>query len=358
MGCTMWRMKVAHNIYIHVPFCMSKCRYCAFFSRACANPDWTAYTNGILSEIEHWGRMLGRVPVLTVFFGGGTPSLMPIWAFEKIISKIYQCFDVATNAEITIEANPGTIDEIKMHDFQSNGVNRISIGVQSLVDEKLNYLGRKHTATDAIDTIKTAQRLGLRVSADFIYGLPNETVGDVIETCKQINSLGLMHCSMYELTIEPTTPIGRENPKMPTNEEMADMYIAIGDTLNLPRYEVSNYATAGQECLHNLNIWDGAPYIGIGRGGAGRVYHNGVWYEQMGANERFVPIDNKTRALEQVIMGLRTTRGVQLTDGIKDVINMDTVNKNSNLISIHDNRISVSDAGMLVLDDVLVKILR
>ena len=354
----MSRMNPSHNIYIHVPFCASKCRYCAFFSRACANPDWITYTNGVLAEIEHWERVLGRVSVPTIFFGGGTPSLMPIWAFEKIISKIHQCFDVVADAEITIEANPGTIDEIKMRDFQSNGVNRISIGVQSLVDEKLNYLGRKHTVTDAIDTIKTAQRLGVRVSADFIYGLPNETVGDVIETCKQINSLGLMHCSMYELTIEPTTPIGRENPTMPTNDEMADMYTAIGDALCLPRYEVSNYATVGQECRHNLNIWDGAPYIGIGRGGAGRVYHNGIWYEQMGTDERFLPMDTKTRALEKVIMGLRTTRGAQLTEDIKDVINMDTVKTIPNLVQIQDNRISVTGAGMLVLDDVLVKILR
>lgn len=351
------RMKLAHNIYIHVPFCLSKCRYCAFFSHACTNPDWHTYTNGILTEIEYWGRMLGRTCVPTIFFGGGTPSLMPVRCFEKIISRIYQCFDVSVNAEITIEANPGTIDETKMRDFQSNGVNRISIGVQSLVDEKLKYLGRMHSVADAVAALQTAQKLNLRVSGDFIYGLPNESVADVIETCKQINSLGLTHCSLYELTIEPTTPLGREKPTMPTNEDMADMYIAIGDTLCLPRYEVSNYATAGQECRHNLNIWDGAPYIGIGRGAAGRIYHNGIWYEQMGANEQFSSIDNKTRALECVITGLRTTRGVELTDDVKDVINMDTVNKNPNLISIRNNRISVSDAGMLVLDDVLAKIL-
>lgn len=351
-------MKLAHNIYIHVPFCMSKCRYCAFFSHACANPDWDAYLDGILAEIEHWGHLLGRISVPTIFFGGGTPSLMPVKCFEKIISRIYQCFDVLPDAEITIEANPGTIDENKMRDFQSNSVNRISIGVQSLRDEKLKYLGRMHSAADAVATLQTAQKLNLRVSGDFIYGLPNESVADVIETCKQINSLGLTHCSLYELTIEPTTPLGRENPTMPTNEEMADMYTAIGDALRLPRYEVSNYAVPTQECRHNQNIWDGAPYIGIGRGAAGRIYHNGVWYEQMGANELFTPIDNKTRAVEQVIMGLRTIRGAQLTDDVKDVINMDTVNQNPHLINIHNNRISVSDAGMLVLDDILVKILR
>ena len=349
-------MNNPHNIYIHVPFCMSKCRYCAFFSHACANPDWATYTTGILNEIEHWSHTLGRISVPTIFFGGGTPSLMPIKYFEQIISKIYQSFDVAPDAEITIESNPGTIDEVKMSDFQHFGVNRISIGVQSLRDEKLKYLGRKHSVSDAVDTIKTAQRLNLRVSADFIYGLPGEGVSDIIWTCCQINSLGLRHCSMYELTVEPNTPIGRENPVMPTNEEMADMYNAISDTLFLPRYEVSNYATPDAHCMHNENIWDGAPYIGLGCGAAGRILHDGIWFEQMGAGQLFIPMDKKTRAIEKLITGLRTIRGTRLTDDVKDVINMDAVHNMSNLVQINDNRISVTRDGMLVLDDILVKI--
>lgn len=356
MFCTMQFMDNPHNIYIHVPFCMSKCRYCAFFSHACANPDWGAYTNKIISEIEHWARLLGRISVPTVFFGGGTPSLMPTRCFEQIISKIHQCFDVLYGAEITLESNPGTIDETRMREFQSFGVNRISIGVQSFSDEKLKYLGRRHSALDAIKTIQTAQKLGLRVSGDFIYGLPDETVSDVIHTCAQINDLDLQHCSMYELTIEPDTPIGRENPTMPTNDEMADMYNAIGDTLKLPRYEVSNYATPDKHCQHNENIWDGAPYIGLGRGAAGRVYHNSTWFEQLGDGQLFAPLDAKSRAIEKLITGLRTTRGTRLTDDVKGVINMDTVHQMPELIQVQDNRISVTRSGMLVLDDILVKI--
>ena len=351
-------MSKPHNIYVHVPFCMSKCRYCAFFSHACANPDWDTYTKGIIDEIEHWAQMLGRISVPTIFFGGGTPSLMPTKYFEQIISKIHQCFDVMANAEITIESNPGTIDVSKMRDFQSFGVNRISIGVQSLIDEKLKYLGRRHSVSDALETIKVAQKLDLRVSGDFIYGLPGETVSEVVWTCKQINGLGLKHCSMYELTIEPNTPIGREKPIMPTNDAMADMYNAIGDTLVLPRYEVSNYARPDAHCLHNENIWDGAPYIGLGRGAAGRILHNGTWFEQMGANEMFTSMDNRTRAIEKLITGLRTVRGTQLTDDVKDVINMDTVHTIPNLAQIDNNRISVTHAGMLLLDDILVQIVR
>lgn len=284
--------------------------------------------------------------------------MMPIKCFEKILAAIYEFFDVVDNAEITIEANPGTIDKIKMCDFQNLGVNRISIGVQSLDDDKLKYLGRCHSVIDAINTLQDAQNVGLRVSGDFIYGLPGDTVGEIIQTCKKINSFGLAHVSLYELTIEPTTPIGRDNPQMPTNDEMADMYNAIGDTLNLPRYEVSNYATPTEHCRHNENVWDGAPYIGIGRGAAGRVYHNGVWYEQMGANAKFDPLDISTRAVEKLIMGLRTVRGTYLTDDVKHVINMDTVQNMPHLVQIKDNRISVTGAGMLVLDDILVKIAR
>ena len=337
---------------------MSKCRYCAFFSEACLAPDWDTFTASILTEIENWAQKLGRLNVPTIFFGGGTPSLMPIKYFEQIITKIYKSFDVAPDVEITIEANPGTIDEIKMRDFQSNGVNRISIGIQSLNDDKLRYLGRRHDVSDAIQTIKTAQKLGLRTSGDFIYGLPNETTTDVIYTCRQINQLGLQHCSMYELTIEPNTPIGRENPTMPTNEEMANMYNAIDETLKLPRYEVSNYATPGQECRHNLNIWQGQPYIGIGRGAVGRIFHDGTWYEQMGANEKFTSIDVQSRAIEKVIMGLRTVRGIHLTEDIKQAINMDTVQSMPGLVKIQEGNLSVTREGMLVLDDILVKIIR
>lgn len=351
-------MNPAHNIYIHVPFCMSKCNYCAFFSHACANPDWDKYQDEIQNEIEHWGHVLGRVTIPTIFFGGGTPSLMPIKCFEKIIGKIHQCFNVQADAEITIESNPGTIDKIKMHDFKSNGMNRISIGIQSMDDERLKYLGRRHSVSDAIHTLITAQDMGLGVSGDFIYGLPGDTVTDIINTCKKINSLGLTHCSMYELTIEDGTPLARTNPVMPSNNEMAEMYLAIQNTLDLDRYEVSNYATPGNHCRHNENVWDGAPYIGIGRGAAGRIYYNNTWYEQRGNGAEFSPMTSDNRAIEKVITGMRTMRGTHLTDDVKRVINMDTILSMPEHIRISGNRIHATDAGIMVLDDMLAKIIR
>lgn len=348
----------AHNIYIHVPYCMSKCNYCAFFSRACSTPDWEEYANNICSEIDFWGQRLGRIDVPTIFFGGGTPSLMPVNVFEKIINTIRDNFNLDIGAEITLESNPGTLDKEKLNDFKYAGMNRLSIGVQSLDDEKLRFLGRRHTVQDALDLIGVAQKMGLRVSADFIYGLPGDTEKSVIEMCGQINQIGLNHLSMYELTIEENTPFGKMNLDMPANTEMAQMYIAIGAHIALPRYEVSNYCTPGHECRHNMNVWGGAPYIGIGVGAAGRIYVNNQWYDQLGNGARFEKISDDVRATEKIITGLRTVRGCQLTDDVKSVIDIEWMSNHPMLLNIHNNCISATNQGMLVLDDVILNLIR
>ncbi|MCM1293995.1 MAG: radical SAM family heme chaperone HemW [Muribaculaceae bacterium] len=350
-------MTVPHNIYIHVPFCVSKCNYCAFFSHAVTAPDWDTYADGITAEINTWGARLGHIDVPTVFFGGGTPSLMPIGAFEEIMNALHTNFNVLDDAEITLESNPGTLDALRLHEFISGGINRLSVGIQSLDDERLRFLGRRHSAHDAIQLLDTAMSNNIRVSGDFIYGLPGDTVHDVIETCKQINSLGLRHCSMYELTIEENTPFGKMRLHMPSNDEMADMYCAISDTLHIPRYEVSNYATPGNACRHNQNVWDGAPYIGIGRGAAGRIYMNNTWYEQRGANAEFSPMTTRDRAVEKIITGMRTTRGVKLTPDVLDIINMDFVKSHPELITINDGRIAVTNSGLLILDDLVIQLI-
>lgn len=352
-------MVVPHNIYIHVPYCISKCNYCAFFSRACATPNWELYENNIIEEIKYWAQKLGKISVPTIFFGGGTPSLMPTKTFDKIISTINSALSINNDCEITLEANPGTINEDKLSEFINAGANRLSIGVQSLNDEKLKFLGRRHDTKTALNIISIAQKKNIRLSADFIYGLPNETVEDVIQTCKDINSLALAHCSMYELTIEQDTPFGRMNLKMPSNEEMADMYSAISEYLKLPRYEVSNYAAIGEECKHNLNIWDGAPYIGIGQGAAGRIFIDNQWYEQLGNNEKFEKLSNTARAEERVITGLRQTRGVYLDSDVEKIINMQYVLRNPDLLQkTPDNRISATEKGMLILDDLILNLMR
>jgi oxygen-independent coproporphyrinogen-3 oxidase len=337
---------------------MSKCNYCAFFSRACAAPDWRKYTDDILSEIDFWAEKLGRIDVPTIFFGGGTPSLMPTANFSEIMERMRCRFNIAPNAEITIESNPGTLDATRLDEFIAAGVNRLSIGVQSLDDNELLFLGRRHNVADALRLIDAAKSRDIHVSADFIYGLPGHNATKVKALCRNINKIGLSHCSMYELTIEPNTPFGKMNLDMPSNAEMADMYNAIDETLNLSRYEVSNYATPGFECRHNQNIWDGDAYIGIGTGAAGRVFLDGVWYEQLGAGARFEPITTQSRAVEKIITGLRTTRGLLLAPDIKNAINMEYINQNQELLEIADGRIRATKRGMLILDELVLNLVK
>lgn len=346
-----------HNLYFHIPFCAAKCNYCAFYSKACKNPDWDKYLNEILSEIEFWHKKIGQIEIPTIFFGGGTPSLMPEKTLETIISKISEKFLILPNCEISLESNPGTIDKNKLSDFKSIGINRLSVGVQSLDDETLKFLGRIHNTNQAIDLLNNAKKLGLNISADFMYGLPNQSVTDVKNFCKKINELGLNHCSMYELSIEPNTPFSKMNLQMPDNETMAQMYESIDKTLDLPRYEVSNYANPGFECKHNQNIWDGEPYIGFGRGAAGRPFINGTWYEQMGNSEKFEPLSSRERAVEKIITGMRTIRGVKITDDIDKILNAEFIKSNPDLLVIENDRIKTTKKGLLILDEILLDLI-
>ena len=351
-------MNRQHNIYIHVPFCVQKCKYCAFFSRACAAPDWDAWATRIIAEIEYFAEKLGRISVPTVFFGGGTPSLMPTKKFTEILDATHKNFDITPDAEITIEANPGTLDEQRLSEFCAAGINRMSIGVQSFDDKKLKFLGRIHTANDARALIDAGLGRGIRVSTDFIYGLPGENADDVIKTCNEINKIGITHCSMYELTIEPNTPFGKMKLNMPTNETMAEMYIAIQNNLKLPRYEVSNYAAPGDECRHNQNVWDGDAYIGIGDGAAGRVFLDGAWYEELGGGKMFQAMTDEARAVERVITGMRTMRGVCIDATVEKILNLEFAKSHPDMLMFSGNRIRATDAGILVLDDLIEKLVR
>lgn len=348
-------MNVPHNIYIHVPFCISKCNYCAFFSRAIA-PDWDTYANNICTEIDYWANTLGHIKIPTIFFGGGTPSLMPTKTFQKIMQHLNSKFDLSNCIEVTLESNPGTITNEKLNEFIANGVTRLSIGVQSFDDNELQFLGRRHDAKTAIDLIEYAQNTDIRVSADFIYGLPGHTIKNIIKLCKQINNIGLQHASLYELTIEPNTPFGRMHLDMPTNNDMADMYMAINDNLNLPRYEVSNYAARGHECIHNQNVWDGDAYIGLGMGAAGRIFMNNSWFEEYGGDIKCTPISNAIRATERIITGLRTMHGVKMDDAVKNIIDIDFINSHNDLVQIHNNRLIATNTGILILDDLILHI--
>ena len=282
--------------------------------------------------------------------------MMPCNIFARIMESLYKNFNILPDAEITIEANPGTIEDARLREFINFGANRVSIGVQSFDDARLKFLGRIHSADDARRLLDSALESRVRVSGDFIYGLPGDTADYVKKLCTEINNTGIKHCSMYELTIEPNTPFGKMNLTMPDNEQMADMYTAIQENLNLPRYEVSNYAAPGQECRHNQNVWDGAPYIGIGEGAAGRIFLDGKWFEEMGCGVKFEPISLRERAIERVITGMRTMRGVLVDDDVKKIINIVFAKSNPDMLRFDGNRLSATDNGILVLDDLIPKL--
>lgn len=347
-----------HNIYIHVPYCKSKCKYCAFFSRPCESPDWESFTKDICNEIFYWGNRLGHVCVPTVFFGGGTPSLVPQRHLEKILGTINKNFTIENDAEITLESNPATLDKNKLMDLKSLGINRLSVGAQRFNDSELLFLGRMHTCSDTLQLIKNAQKIDLNLSADFIYGIPNDTAKTVKKLCTEINNLGLQHCSLYELTIEKNTPLAEMNLDMPNNEEMATMYQTITEFLSLPRYEISSYAHKNHECTHNKNIWSGKPYIGIGQGAAGRILINDTWFEQQGANEVFEALTENQRATEKLLTGLRTIYGCQLTQDVKNVIDIDWIKNNPEYIKISNNRICATEHGFLILDNLITNVVK
>lgn len=300
--------------------------------------------------------------VPTIFFGGGTPSIMPVDIFKKIMAATRIRFDVAPNAEITLESNPGTLDASRLREFMAAGVNRLSIGVQSLDDGILKFLGRAHSAADARKLVRAAGDLGLRTSCDFIYGLPGQTVADVRKMCRDILDLGISHASLYELSIEPGTPFAAQKIKVPSNETCAEMYHAIREELapGLHRYEVSNYAAPGEECRHNQNIWAGEPYIGIGPAAAGRVLMDGKWYETINDKNDGLKteiMDNRDRAVEKIITGLRTAAGVKLTDDVRKVIDWDFINGNPGYFLINEDTLCVAPDKLIFLDGLLIKII-
>ncbi|MCL2331223.1 MAG: radical SAM family heme chaperone HemW [Proteobacteria bacterium] len=376
-------MIAPHNLYLHVPYCSSKCNYCAFYSVAC-NPDWAAFAAAAIRDIKYWGAQLKHCAAPTVFFGGGTPSLMPTEIFAQIMDAVRESFAVAANAEITLESNPGTLDPpslrygaasaTRLREFIAHGVNRLSVGVQSLDDTVLKFLGRGHNARAARDLIGAAHDAGIRVSGDFIYALPGQTVQDAEKMCRDILELGLRHVSLYELSIEPGTPFAAQNlqTQIPDNGTVAEMYQVIGEILapSLSRYEISNYAAPGHECRHNANIWAGQPYVGIGPSACGRVLIDGVWYEQaepkntkewlertpVGANN-YLPLQSNTRATEIIMTGLRTMRGVVITPEIREVINWDFVQKNPDYFIPTNDSLCMTQNGILILDNLLVDLI-
>jgi len=271
------------SIYIHWPFCLSLCPYCDFNSHVSSSIDHNTWLEAYKKELAHFSDRIAARPVRSIFFGGGTPSLMEPTTVLELISAISDIAIVDKHTEITLEANPTSYESEKFKEFKAAGINRVSIGVQSLRNERLKSLGRKHSSQNALEAIKSAAKLFDKYSFDLMYATQNQRLEEWQDELKEALEFAGGHISLYQLTIEKGTPFFKlYNEKkliLPSNDEAADMYEWTNEYLQqnqYKRYEISNYAISGHECLHNLCYWNYDEYIGIGPGAHSRLHNRSL----------------------------------------------------------------------------------
>ena len=273
------------GLYVHVPFCKTKCPYCDFNTYQGIENLMEPFLPALTTEVECWGETLDHPAVKSVFFGGGTPSYLPPGYIEKILASIQESFKVDPAAEITIEANPGDLDEAACAGILAQGVNRLSIGVQSLDNGLLNLLGRRHQASEAVQAFEAARQAGFdNVNLDLMYGLPNQSMDQWRQTLDALAELAPEHISLYALTLEEGTPMHRwaEEGKIPEPDPdlAADMYLYARESLasaGYHHYEISNWSLPGWACEHNVVYWENGPYLGVGPGAHSRLGDYRFW---------------------------------------------------------------------------------
>ncbi len=264
------------SLYVHIPWCVRKCPYCDFNSHATPNaiPE-ELYVSTVLRDLEEQTLKPQDRPLTSIFFGGGTPSLFTPQAIEKILLGIRNHFCFAEDIEITLEANPGTVDEERFSGFRQAGINRLSIGVQSLQNEKLQTLGRIHNRDYALRAIEAAHKAGFtNFNVDLMHGLPGQSVEEALNDLRDAIACNPPHLSWYQLTIEPNTLFHHQPPTLPPDDtlwEIQEQGKLILQQAGLRQYEISAYAKPGHLCRHNINYWEFGDYVGIGAGAHGKI---------------------------------------------------------------------------------------
>jgi putative oxygen-independent coproporphyrinogen III oxidase len=320
-------------VYIHWPFCRSKCPYCDFNSHVRERVDAARWTQGLLADLEHHAELVPGREVGSVFFGGGTPSLMPPETVAALLDRVRACWTVTSDIEVTLEANPNSAEAARFRAFAAAGVNRLSLGVQALDPMALHLLGRAHNRGEAIAAIEHARDSFARFSFDLIYARPGQSLAAWRQELDEALTLVGDHLSVYQLTVEAGTAFAtmkrRGELVVPAEEDAAALFETTQDRLaarGLPAYEISNHARPGAECRHNLAYWRYQDYVGIGPGAHGRLTIDDVKYatrqarmperwlavvEKRGTGtEEMGPIDRNSAVEEMLMMGLRLTEGV------------------------------------------------
>lgn len=363
------------SLYLHIPFCVRKCAYCDFPSYAGQEKFIDVYVRELCKEITCASHRYPSRTVQTIFFGGGTPSLLSGEQMSTLMNAIRNSFDIAPDAEISMEANPGTLTLEHLISYRQSGVNRLSIGVQTMNDRLLRIIGRIHTRAEAIEAVHMARKAGFKnINLDLMYGLPHQTITDFEETLRDALSLNVEHLSMYSLIIEEGTPLCAqvESGKMTVPDDEATLVMQHAaarmlETHGLYRYEISNYAERGFECRHNLVYWHRGEYLGLGCAAHSLMeeqrFSNTSSLKEYLSGTREVERDalDFSDVLEETVMlNLRTAEGMRL-DEYRMLCGVSFPEKKrilerltkEGMAVIQNDRLSLTERGMDVLNAVI-----
>jgi putative oxygen-independent coproporphyrinogen III oxidase len=363
-------------LYIHWPFCVSKCPYCDFNSHVRDGVDQATWRDALLADLAWEARTHPEGPLTSIFFGGGTPSLMEPATAASLIEAAERHWGFAEGIEITLEANPSSVEAARFADLAAAGVNRVSLGLQSLDDRALRFLGRAHGVEEGLAALDTAQRAFERVSFDLIYALPGQSEDAWAAELSRALSFGTGHLSLYQLTIEPGTrfaALAAKGELAATDpDHAASLYEAtqaLTEAAGLPAYEISNHARPGEESRHNLAYWRYQTYLGIGPGAHGR--RSGLatarhkkpenWLSALGRNghglAEELPLSADEQAIEALLMGLRLSEGIALAP-VQPRLDMRAVGaiERRGLLAREAGRLRVTAPGRLLLDAILAEI--
>jgi oxygen-independent coproporphyrinogen-3 oxidase len=376
------------GIYVHWPFCAAKCPYCDFNSHVRSQIDETAWANGIARELDYVASLQGaqRPAVETIFFGGGTPSLMSGKSAGAILDKIASLWPLEYDVEITLESNPASADAKRFRDYRAAGINRLSLGVQALNDTDLKALGRLHDVAEAKAALALAMKTFDRVSLDLIYARPAQTIAEWSAELREALSFGTEHLSLYQLTIEPATPfatLARTGAlRIPDDDTAAALYETtqeLTEAAGVPAYEISNHARSGAECRHNLLYWRYGSYAGVGPGAHGRLQLAERrfatsserlperWQERvMATGHGYVEqteIPREDAAREHLLMNLRLREGLDLAAyesrwGVAlDRSRIDALARDG-FVSLVKGQLAATPKGRMVLNSVIAELAR
>lgn len=360
------------SLYIHVPFCVKKCHYCAFYSIPWKEEFEKLYLQSILKEID----IIKEIPnkLETIYIGGGTPTVLSLKTLKVLLEKILKCFKISNNLEFSIELNPVTVDNEKLILIKDFGINRVSVGVQSFNDDELRSLGRLHDRQQALQTVKKLLDSGFEnISIDLIYGIPLQTINKWVKTLNESLNLEIRHISIYELTVEEETELKKEiesgKIRLPDEHTIADMYLLATEFFEnkgIKKYEISNFAYPNFECKHNIGYWVRKPYLGVGPSAhsfiGNRRFHNPDLFEYsriLSENKlawiEDMLLDDFEDLKEKIILGLRMKNGtvvenVYLLEFFKQY-------EREGLIKISDKRVCLTDKGMLLSNEIFSKLL-